>query len=44
MFSKCRNKLSTICLHKLDEVKCKNKYLEMNKPAKVSEGAISLRI
>ena len=31
---KWRNKLATICLQKLDEVKCKNKYLEMNRPTR----------
>ena len=31
---KWRNKISTICLQKLDEVKCINKYLEMNRPTR----------
>ena len=31
---KWRNKLATICLQKLDEVKCINKDLEMNRPSR----------
>ena len=31
---KYRDKLATICLQKLDEVKCRNKYLEMNRLAR----------